>query len=201
MTRTCNFDRNEKLIEAMQLFWEKGYEATSVADLVEQLGINRFSLYNTFGDKQRLYHEALAYYLDNVSIPKLEFLLEDSSRFDDVIHFVEKFASLQKDQECGCFMQNALLEKSLSDEVVFQEGSRLFGRIVQAFTAAISHSKQAGQLSENVDPAQLAQFLLMQLQGIRVLGKAKQYDVISSSMGVLKGYLSSLKINTSVAND
>lgn len=194
MARTCNFDRNEKLIEAMQLFWKKGYAATSVADLVEHLGINRFSLYNTFGDKQRLYHEALAYYLDQESIPKLAPLLAEHANLDDVINYIEAFAKLQKDQEEGCFMQNALLEKSLSDEIVFNEGSRLFDHIVKAFSSAISRSKLAGHISEQVNPEQLSQFLLMQLQGIRVLGKAKQYTMIAHSMNTLREYLSSLKL-------
>ena len=52
MARSCNFDRQEKLIQAMELFWQKGFAETSIADLVEHLGINRFSLYNSFGDKE-----------------------------------------------------------------------------------------------------------------------------------------------------
>ncbi|MDE1464450.1 TetR/AcrR family transcriptional regulator [Spartinivicinus poritis] len=194
MARACNFDRNEKLVEAMQLFWQKGYAATSIADLVEHLGINRFSLYNTFGDKQRLYHEALTYYLEKESLPKLASLLADHAGFEDVINFIEKFAKIQQDQEYGCFMQNALLEKCLSDEVVFQEGSRLFEQIVKTLHTVISRSKQTGQISAEVDPARLSQFLLMQMQGIRVLGKAKQYAMIDNAMAMLKGYLNSLKV-------
>ncbi|MCX4025782.1 TetR/AcrR family transcriptional regulator [Endozoicomonas sp. SM1973] len=194
MARACNFDRNEKLVEAMQLFWQKGYAATSIADLVEHLGINRFSLYNTFGDKQRLYHEALTYYLEKESLPKLASLLADQAGFNDVINFIEKFAKIQQDQEYGCFMQNALLEKCLSDEVVFQEGSRLFEQIVKTLNTVLSRSKQAGQISAEVDPARLSQFLLMQMQGIRVLGKAKQYEMIDNALAMLKDYLNSLKV-------
>ncbi len=58
MARKCNFDREEKLHQAMTLFWQKGYANTAISDLVDHLQINRFSLYNAFGDKQKLYYEA-----------------------------------------------------------------------------------------------------------------------------------------------
>lgn len=67
MARKCNFDREEKLHQAMTLFWQKGYANTAISDLVEHLQINRFSLYNAFGDKQKLYYEALDRYLNLVS--------------------------------------------------------------------------------------------------------------------------------------
>ncbi len=55
----------------MQAFWRKGYEATSIQDLVEQMGINRFSLYDTFGDKHRLYLAALDRYRQKVASESL----------------------------------------------------------------------------------------------------------------------------------
>ncbi len=69
MARTKNFDREEKLLLAMELFWQQGYADTSVSDLVNHLGINRFSLYNTYVDKESLYREALDYYLKKISFP------------------------------------------------------------------------------------------------------------------------------------
>lgn len=71
MARKSNFDREEKLREAMALFWQKGYANTAISDLVDHLKINRFSLYNAFGDKQKLYYEALDRYLTLISFPAL----------------------------------------------------------------------------------------------------------------------------------
>src|ERR1051326_3516607 len=62
MARHKEFDREEALQKAMEVFWERGYEATSIQDLVEQMGINRQSLYDTFGDKHALYLAALDHY-------------------------------------------------------------------------------------------------------------------------------------------
>ena len=62
MARRKEFDRDEALHKAMEVFWSRGYEATSVGDLVEHMGINRQSLYDTFGDKHSLYLAALDRY-------------------------------------------------------------------------------------------------------------------------------------------
>ncbi|MBF4400972.1 TetR/AcrR family transcriptional regulator, partial [Vibrio anguillarum] len=70
MARKSNFDREEKLIVAMDLFWKKGYSNTAISDLIDTLKINRFSLYNAYGDKKTLYYEALDKYLVSVPLPR-----------------------------------------------------------------------------------------------------------------------------------
>ena len=62
MPRIKTFDENEVLVKAMNLFWKQGYSATSVQDLVSHLGINRASLYDTFGDKEQLFKKSFALY-------------------------------------------------------------------------------------------------------------------------------------------
>ena len=66
MARKIEFDRDEALKKSMILFWEKGYENTSMQDLVTTLEINRFSIYNTYGDKKALFHQALEYYRTHI---------------------------------------------------------------------------------------------------------------------------------------
>ena len=66
MARTKEFDRIEVLDRATDLFWEKGYESTSMQDLVETMGIGRASLYDTFGSKQELFAEVLERYADRL---------------------------------------------------------------------------------------------------------------------------------------
>lgn len=87
MARKCNFDREEKLHQAMTLFWQKGYANTAISDLVDHLQINRFSLYNAFGDKQKLYYEALDRYLNLVSSPALKDLELESAAWPGVKAF------------------------------------------------------------------------------------------------------------------
>src|ERR1700730_2144482 len=62
MARQKEFDRDEVLHKAMEVFWSRGYEASSIQDLVKRMGINRQSLYDTFGDKHTLYLQALDRY-------------------------------------------------------------------------------------------------------------------------------------------
>lgn len=71
IARTKEFDKNQALHEAMLLFWKKGYEAASIPDLLEVMGISRSSLYDTFSDKQTLYRDALEHYKKGVPISRL----------------------------------------------------------------------------------------------------------------------------------
>ncbi|QYJ87216.1 TetR/AcrR family transcriptional regulator [Shewanella mesophila] len=193
MARVCNFDRQEKLVLAMELFWQKGYADTSVADLVAKLQINRFSLYNSFGDKLSLYREALTHYLENYSQPNLSPLLSEEADVNDIIRYIEAFIALQSSQPYGCFLQNAVLEKYLSDQVVQQICARLFNGLHQAFVKVLMRSQALAQIDSSINTPQLASFLIMQLQGIRVLGKAKQYALIEDARQVLLTYIGGLK--------
>lgn len=194
MARSCNFDRQEKLILAMELFWQKGFAETSIADLVEHLGINRFSLYNSFGDKQSLYRECLRFYLDHFSFGTQEQLLHPQAGLVDILSYLVRFVALQRQQKYGCFMQNALMEKCLDDDCVQQECQRRFAQLQSTFTQVLTHSQSQGELSLSVQPEALAAFLVLQLQGIRVLGKAKEYTLLDNAFGVLSEYLKSLAL-------
>ncbi|NAX47164.1 TetR family transcriptional regulator [Photobacterium halotolerans] len=189
MARTKNFDREEKLIQAMELFWLKGYADTSVSDLVECLGINRFSLYNTYTDKASLFSEALDYYLKKVSFPPLHNLLHEHAGYEDIVAYLKRFASLQREQPCGCFIQNALLERAHCDERVLVLGGVLFNTLAGRFQTAIQNAQEQGEWSMSTDAKQFSHFLVMQMQGIRVLGKARQYELVDNGVSVLLGLL------------
>lgn len=192
MARTKNFDREEKLVQAMELFWQKGYADTSVSDLVEHLEINRFSLYNTYTDKASLFREALDYYLKQVSFPPLRKVLHDQAGYSDILAYLERFVSIQRDQKCGCFMQNALLERAHCDESVLASGGLLFETLAERFQAAIRNAQASGEWDKTTDPVQFSRFLVMQMQGIRVLGKARQYDMLDDAFRVLLSLLATL---------
>lgn len=193
MARPKQFDREEKLIDAMSLFWRKGYADTSLADLVEHLKINRFSIYSTFGDKTALYHEALNYYLETMSLPTLNKLRDEGKSVDDIIAYIASFVALQKEQSVGCFMQNALLEKAISDPVVMDLVETLFNAIDDAFRHVLAAAVERGELLPETEIAQVSRFLLLQMQGIRVLGKARQYEHLSDAFTVMKAQLEAMK--------
>ncbi|QYJ77845.1 TetR/AcrR family transcriptional regulator [Shewanella acanthi] len=193
MARTCNFDRQEKLTQAMDLFWQKGFAQTSIADLVDHLGINRFSIYNSFGDKQTLYRECLRFYLEHVSFGAQDKLLHQEAGIAELKAYLRGFIDVQREQKFGCFMQNAILEKCLDDDCVQQECQRLMAQLQQRFIQVLSHSQAKGELSQTLSIKDIAAFLVLQLQGIRVLGKAGEYALLDNAYSVLEAYLTSLQ--------
>ena len=195
MARSCNFDRQEKLVMAMELFWQQGFAQTSIADLVTHLGINRFSLYNSFGDKLSLYRESLQFYLNHYSFPPLAKHLHQDAGITEITAYLQRFIALQQEQKYGCFLQNALLEKCLDDECVQQESEKLFAVLSRGFEKALYRSQQQGELRNDVNCADVSAFLVLQLQGIRVLGKAGQYGLLDQAQRVMLAYLDGLRLH------
>ncbi len=185
MARKSNFDKNQKLLEAMALFWRKGYANTAISDLVDTLQINRFSLYNSFGDKQNLYYMALDAYLEKVSLPPVTSLTGPSAGWPELKTFLIHFANKQKDSSNGCFMQNAIVEHGGEDEKVLMQGNRLFDLLSEHFCQALTNAQQQKQLSASLVPAQLASLLLSQMQGMRVLSKAKRHQDIDAALDAM----------------
>ncbi|KZZ39978.1 hypothetical protein A3755_24715, partial [Oleiphilus sp. HI0085] len=111
------FDADRVLHKAMKLFWLKGYEATSMQDLVDELGINRFSVYNTFGDKKEIFIKVLMHYRKTVLAYLLAPLKSDKparQRLDD--YFVLLLEQLQSEAgSLGCMMQNTGLSQISKD--------------------------------------------------------------------------------------
>ncbi|RAS65448.1 TetR family transcriptional regulator [Vibrio diazotrophicus] len=185
MARKSNFDRDEKLVQAMELFWQKGYANTAISDLIDSLQINRFSLYNSFGDKQNLYYEALEKYLSSVSIPTLSSLENQDASLEELEQFLKQFAHMQRLNNRGCFMQNALVEHAGTDDTVLQKGHFLFDHLIEIISRAISNAQRQSKLRASHDPRGLAQLVLTQMQGMRVLGKAKRNEDLEMALTTL----------------
>ncbi len=185
MARKANFDRDEKLLVAMDVFWRKGFANTSISDLTDELNINRFSLYNTYGDKQQLYYEALDAYVKQVSLPALSNLRKDGASLRDIEEFLTSFAALQRHRTCGCFVQNALVEHAGEDEDVLRMGHFLFDHLIDIMTGAIENAQRETLIPKTLKPNYLAQFILNNMQGMRVLGKAKRYQDLDTALACL----------------
>ena len=150
MPRTKRYDRDEMLGKAMDLFWQKGYAATSLQDLVDHLGINRFSIYDSFGDKHSLFLEALDRYRENVA-KALRTKLDDKTKGIDAIK--EYFRAMEADLSIpdgrmGCLVQNSTLEMVLSDPEVekrIAETNLLFS---DAILDALVRAQKMGEIGE-----------------------------------------------------
>ncbi|WBO66489.1 TetR/AcrR family transcriptional regulator [Streptomyces camelliae] len=175
MARTKEFDPDAALQAALELFWRRGYEATSMADLVEHLGIGRASLYATFGNKHELYLRALDRY-GQIQNP---LLTRELSRPGPVLPavraVVRRFAAeatAEPTREQGCLVTNAAVELAPHDPAAARRVAHSWDHAETLLHSALTRAQAQGELPENRDPLTLARMLLVLLQGLRVAGKA-----------------------------
>ena len=175
MARTKEFDPDVALGKALELFWERGYEATSMADLVERLGIARASVYATFGGKHDLYLRALERYLETRDAGVIEALSQPGLALPAVRALVASYVreSLDDEHRRGCMVVNAAVELVPRDPQAARRVASSWDTLETALTSALTRARAQGELAAGKDPRALARFLLVLLQGVRVLGRAE----------------------------
>jgi TetR/AcrR family transcriptional repressor of nem operon len=174
MARTKEFDPDGALQKAMELFWRHGYEATSMARLTEHLGIGRASLYATFGDKRELYLRALRRYLETRDPDPLELLSQPGPAMPAVRALVEAYVqgTLEDEQRRGCLVVNSATELLPSDGPVSRVVESSWDGLEVALASAFTRARAQGELGRSREPRALARFLLVFLQGVRVMGRS-----------------------------
>ncbi|GAA4573272.1 TetR/AcrR family transcriptional regulator [Planotetraspora kaengkrachanensis] len=173
MARTKEFDPDAALQAALDLFWERGYEATSMADLVDHLGIARASLYATFGNKRDLYLKALDRYLETRNPSPVEILSQPGPALPAVRALVEFYVadSIGDKRRRGCMIVNAAAEMLPGDPEVSRLLDTNWSALEAALTSALIRARGEGDLPAGRDPRALARFLLVFLQGLRLVSK------------------------------
>lgn len=172
MPRTKEFDPDCALDSAMQLFWEKGYEATSVQDLVERMEINRFSLYSTFGSKHDLFLKALDRYRDRVVSEALRAMEDTDGGLALIRRYFQatlKFVSSKQGWH-GCLMTNSAVELPHDLEAGAKVQAHL-KRLEDAFYRQLRHAQRTGELNSKRRPRELARYLTGVAQGLGVLSR------------------------------
>ena len=173
MARTKEFDPDAVLQKALELFWERGYEATSMADLVAHLGISRASLYDTFGSKHDLYVQALDRYVQSRDPGLVEILSQPGPVLPAVRALVDAYAAESLDgRSRGCMVVNAAVELMPRDPQAARRVEASWDTLETALTSALTRARAQGEIPAGKDPRALARFLLVMLQGMRVLGRA-----------------------------
>jgi TetR/AcrR family transcriptional repressor of nem operon len=167
------FDRDEALDKAVQLFWEQGYEATSMQDLVNAMGINRASLYQTYGNKQELYLASLERYAAQI-LAHLTGLLDKpgtplTNLRDLFVHIIEQ--SLEGKMQ-GCLINNTAVELGPHDAKLAEIIRDIWVQFEDLFATRLQQAIEQQQLAADADPHQLAQVLNINLQGLVVKTKA-----------------------------
>ncbi|MEU8541552.1 TetR family transcriptional regulator [Streptomyces sp. NPDC048717] len=175
MARTKEFDPDAALQAALELFWERGYEATTMADLVARLGIGRASVYATFGSKHELFLKALERYAETMDPKILDELSAPGPALPGVRALVLRFAAEATADErrlTGCFVTNSAAELASRDPAVERRVARSWEHLETLLHGALSRARAQGELPPDRDPRGLARMLLVLLQGLRVVGKA-----------------------------
>ncbi len=173
MPRVKLFDEKEVLTQAMNLFWKQGYAATSIQDLVNHLGINRASIYDTFGGKRELFQRAFSLY-------RAQNLAGISSFFDsqpDVqkgLHLLFETAiqqAMTDPDRKGCFVVNTVTELVPNDPEMDPIIAQNKDDYEAQFAKYLQTGKDSGQLSQSLDVEAAASLLYLVYNGLRVVSK------------------------------
>ena len=173
MARYKEWNREEVLDRALEVFWCRGYEATSIQDLVDSTGVNRASLYDTFRGKHELFLAAMERY-ERVWVSRIVEALEASS---PVLPIVRRIFDELVDQATacvdrkGCLLTNVAVELAPHDPETAARVASNFQRVEEAFERALARAQASGEIGPGQTPRALARFLTSSLQGLRVVTK------------------------------
>jgi len=167
--RPRKFDLDEALDSAMEAFWDTGYEATSMADLMAATGMHKGSLYQSFGDKHSLYKAALSKYLLGMRNVKNELLKQASTPMEAirlVSHGLVDIADGDSEIPKGCMALNSVVELAPRDPEVQAILAEHFSLMRQSMVKALSRAQEMGELSKNRSPELIASLLMTFMSGL-----------------------------------
>ena len=174
MARPREFEIDDALLDAMNVFWGRGYDGTSLPDLIDGMGIARGSLYKAFGDKKSLFLKSLAKYERDVLQPAID-LLRSPQRGGEALPIHMLFASVvetaRRGDRRGCLMCNAAAGPAAEDEDIGRVVAAMLKRLTDAFVFALKNegSRAAAKSS---DHRRRAQLLTTSYVGLRVLTRS-----------------------------
>ena len=156
----------------MQLFWLQGYEATSVRELCEHMGIQKGSLYDTFGSKRALYSAALERYL-KLNLPPADYYDNLGSAKSAIAEiFAHKVDISVADKQCrGCLFVNTIVELAPHDAeiaAISKEGKKVY---LETFSRLLAVGQRTGEIRLERDITSLANYLTNAMFGLRVMAK------------------------------
>ncbi|WP_179468464.1 TetR/AcrR family transcriptional regulator [Mycolicibacterium vinylchloridicum] len=173
MAGVRQFDTDRAVEKAMNLFWEQGYEATSMQDLTEALGVGRGSLYAAFGSKDGVYRAALAHYLDSMASAMLQTLDEGGDVRTTIRNALlgRLVVAAEDSVRRGCMLVNAACERLPGDAQTRQTALEVTSANRDALERALAEAVARGEITPAFDPRSLAVFLVACLTGLLVSSK------------------------------
>jgi len=189
--RPREFALDDAARDAMEVFWDHGYEGASLPDLIAGTGLSRGSLYKAFGDKKGLLLAALDRYMAEGLKLTAEQLSQPGSARAAIRNSLLRHAVQSSDGagRRGCLVVAMTTEQAAHDPEIAERARSMFARLQELYAAAIVRGQASGEFSER-DAQALARFLVCQIQGMRVLGKtgvaeADMVAIVENALRVL----------------
>ncbi|MEM7417792.1 MAG: TetR/AcrR family transcriptional regulator [Gemmatimonadota bacterium] len=171
MPRPREFDRDDVLLTAMEVFWTHGYEATTMTQLRHAMGLGRQSLYDTFGDKDALFNEALGRYI-SLNDADVDAHLGKNQGLDGIRRlFDARIDMLSSGARRGCLMMNSCVEVSPHNPDVAQRLRSGLKRMERGFASALDQAVAEGTVTPSTDVDALAFYLTAQIGALVVMAK------------------------------
>ena len=193
MARPREFDEEAVLDAAVHCFWSRGYEATSVRDLIESTGLTGASIYNAFGDKRTFYRKALAHYVQESIADRIRRCEGMAPRAAIGAFFAEILnRSLSDPDHKGCMLVNAALEVAPHDAEFREDVASVLTQLQAFFLGCVAAGQADGTITTSLSAEDLARHLLGVLMGVRVLARVRPEravleGVISCAFALLDG--------------
>ncbi len=178
MARQKAFDKEEVLDKAMYLFWKKGYNGTSMQDLVDHLGISRSSMYDTFGGKHNLFLNTLSRYQSRQA-HQVDQALATEDELEDFLKsfFMGVVDECRQDEEHkGCFTVNTSVELAPHDEQIGAVVGEDINGFVEKFEKFFEKAQDSWQLASTENPKTLALMVYNTMAGIRLVSRTNPAD-------------------------
>ncbi|RZO84206.1 MAG: TetR/AcrR family transcriptional regulator [Oceanococcus sp.] len=204
MPRPLEFDRDRAVVRAMKLFWSQGYKATSLAALLDTMGIQRSSFYASFGDKRSLFIECLKLFGQRTADLAIQ-PVDADTRPEQLIHtfFAVTLMNVPEDRlHNGCLLVNSILELADTDDELSKLATQMLGYVEKAFEQALQAARQEGRWHSDLSPRQAAQILMLINQGVRVQSRKRTpreeiWSTLADALALIGlGYLTTQETHT-----
>ena len=174
MARSKSFDEDAVLDRAAELFWERGYEGTSMADLESHLGLGRQSLYNAFGDKQALFLKALERYRHEAVQESLSVLTAPGAGIEAIrVYFRGTIERLTAETpRRACLVANTIVERGSQDPEALLSCNVARTALERALRRVLTQARQRGEIAAESDLESTVTLLVVQTYGLAVLAKS-----------------------------
>lgn len=175
MPRPKEYCKAEVLAAATKLFWQKGYDGTSMNDLVKHSGLNRHSLYNEFGDKERLFLSCIDYYVIEDSKEVIRILKQEPIGFKNIEDFINNRVQYAMSDNCeGCLLVNTVIEKETVSDKVNAKVQSILKAQENLIYLCLQVAQEKGEISKNSDSKTLTIYLSCFFRGLMNMGKGIQ---------------------------